>query len=251
MNAYGRGFAEIYDKAGFSAFSERMMPYIGEILKRLNYQPKSVLDLACGTGTAAIYFAKEELKVYGVDGSVHMLNVAKRKAEREKVHIDFFHADMRRFSLPSKVDLAISLFDSLNYLTELDDLVKAFSSVKKNLVNGGFFMFDMNTSYGIKYGWDNSMHLSWRNEDTFIVDSNIYDENTKTVTKMLTIFVRRKGELFERVHEKHVERGYTVKEIKHALEEAELTLLNFYECFTYMEPKPETRRVFCVCQKPP
>jgi ubiquinone/menaquinone biosynthesis C-methylase UbiE len=208
------------------------------------------LDLACGTGTAAVSFAKQGLKVYGVDGSVYMLNVARKKAQREKVHIDFLHSDMRSFSLPSKVDLAVSLFDSLNYLTELDDLIMAFRRVEEHLNNGGFFMFDMNTFYGIKYSWDNSVHLSWMGEDVFIIDSNTYDENTRTATKTLTIFVKRKDELFKRIKEQHAERGYTVSEIKHALKEAGLTPLNFYECFTYVEPKPETRRVFCVCQKP-
>jgi ubiquinone/menaquinone biosynthesis C-methylase UbiE len=249
MNAYERGFAEIYDKAGFSAFSERMIPYIGEILKQLNYQPKSVLDLACGTGTAAISFAKQGLKVYGVDGSAHMLKVARRKARKEKVRIRFLHSDMRSFTLPAKVDLAISLFDSLNYLTQLDDLVTVYRRVRLHLNKGGFFMFDMNTLYGIKYRWDNDVHLSWMGEDIFMIDLNNYDENTHTVTKTLTIFVKRKNELFERIRERHIERGYTVKEIKQAVKKAGLTLLNVYECLTYKEPKPETGRAFYICRK--
>lgn len=249
MSTYGRDFAEVYDSAGFSGFSERMIPYIDKVLKRLDYRPKTLLDLACGTGTAAIILAKRGLKVYGVDISLHMLRVAERKAEDAKVHIKFTRSDMINFILPEKVDLVISLFDSINYLVKSDKLLAMFERVRLHLKKGGLFLFDFNTLYTIKYVWDNSVHISPLSENLLIIESNTYNERSKTTTKMLTLFAKQKKEIFKRICEKHVERGYTLEEIKALLIRAGFGLLNCYDCFTFNEPKPETRRIFCVGKK--
>jgi ubiquinone/menaquinone biosynthesis C-methylase UbiE len=79
MSAYER-FADVYDKMGSDRFSARMFGYTEQLLGRLGYRPKSVLDLACGTGTAALKWAARNLVTFGIDGSPHMLTVARRKA---------------------------------------------------------------------------------------------------------------------------------------------------------------------------
>jgi ubiquinone/menaquinone biosynthesis C-methylase UbiE len=63
VTTYGKGFAEVHDQAGFSTFSERIMPYIDQNLARLDFAPRSILDLACGTGTAAVLLARKGWKV--------------------------------------------------------------------------------------------------------------------------------------------------------------------------------------------
>jgi ubiquinone/menaquinone biosynthesis C-methylase UbiE len=245
-STYGRGFAQIYDKAGFSAFSERMIPYIDQNLERINFRPESILDLACGTGTAAILLAKRNLKVYGVDGSPNMLKIAKKKAAREKVHVEFILSDMRSFSPPEKVDLVISLYDSLNYIVTPKELVSVFSRVKKALKENGLFMFDVNTLYCMKYGWDNRFSVFWMTDDILVIESNAHDQKRRTTTKSFTFFVKKENEVFERIVEEHTERGYTVNEIKQALTDAKLEFASCYDCFAFTRSKPETKRVFCI-----
>jgi ubiquinone/menaquinone biosynthesis C-methylase UbiE len=250
-STYGKGFAQVYDKAGFSSFSERMVPYIDQNLERLSFQPESVLDLACGTGTAAILLAKRGLRVYGVDGSQHMLKIAKQKAAEEKVHVEFLLSDMRSFTIPENVDLVVSLYDSLNYILKLEELVSVFMRVRQHLKENGLFMFDMNTLYNMKYGWDNRFSVFWMTDDIFVIESNAHDQKRRTTTKSFTFFVKREDALFERILEEHTERGYTANELEGALTDAGLELVSCYECFTFAKPQLEARRIFCIGKNPP
>lgn len=249
-SAYGKGFAQVYDKAGFSSFSERMIPYIDQQLERLNSQPESVLDLACGTGTAAILLARRGLRVYGVDGSQHMLEMAKQKAAEEKAHVEFLLSDMRSFTIPEKVDLAVSLYDSLNYILKPEELVSVFVRVREHLKENGFFMFDMNTLYNMKYGWDNRFSVFWMTDDILVIESNTHHQKSKTTTKSFTFFVKREDEMFERILEEHTERGYTANEIEGALTDAGLELVSCYECLTFTKPQLKARRIFCIGKNP-
>lgn len=48
-------------------------------------------------------------------------------------------------------------FDSMNYLLTKRELDTAFRKVNRVLKNGGLFIFDMNTIYGLSVNWqDNS-----------------------------------------------------------------------------------------------
>ena len=53
--------------------------YIGKMLKK--YRVKTVLDLACGTGSQVFWLAKHGYKVTGVDISPGMLKIAKENAK--------------------------------------------------------------------------------------------------------------------------------------------------------------------------
>ncbi|NIP66578.1 methyltransferase domain-containing protein [Candidatus Bathyarchaeota archaeon] len=247
-STYGEGFAQVYDRAGFSAFSERMIPYLDQNLERLNLQPQSILDLACGTGTAAILLAQRGFKVYGVDRSEEMLEIARKKSAKERVQVEFVLSDIRNFVLPEKVDLAISLYDSLNYILEREELVSVFGRVKRYLKENGLFMFDMNTLYKIKYGWDNSFRVFWITHDILVIEGNAYDQESNTTTKNFAFFVKKKDELFERVLEEHTERGYTIDEIERGVEDSGLQFIDCYECFTFKQPQSNTGRIFYICR---
>jgi len=84
---------------------------LGTILKRA----RSCCDLACGTGSTAVALAKRGLKVYAVDLSPTMCELAQKKALREHAEVEVIEADMRRFRLPVKVDLITCEFDALNH----------------------------------------------------------------------------------------------------------------------------------------
>jgi SAM-dependent methyltransferase len=129
---------------------ERML---GAILKRA----KSCCDLACGTGSTAVHLARRGLKVYAVDLSPSMCELARKKALREHVAIDIIEADMRRFRLPEKVDLITCEFDALNHVPRKTDLTHVAKSVARALKPGGHFYFDVNTRLAFEEVWP----LTW------------------------------------------------------------------------------------------
>ncbi len=101
---YG-AYAAVYDLQGQSRWSERMVAFVQDLLPRYDAAPSRLLDLACGTGTAALRFAAQGFRVTGIDGSATMLEVARQKAADEGAEIAFTQQDMRAFTVPEPVDL--------------------------------------------------------------------------------------------------------------------------------------------------
>ena len=54
---------------------------------------------------------------------------------------------MREFELYGTVAAIVSVCDSLNYITEEEDLLEVFRLVNNYLDPGGIFIFDLNTVY--------------------------------------------------------------------------------------------------------
>ena len=81
MSIY-REYARVYDGSGQLGFSLKLIPYLNNILERHPVGGRTMLELACGTGTVALAFAEAGWRVYAIDGSAEMLKEARAKAEK-------------------------------------------------------------------------------------------------------------------------------------------------------------------------
>jgi len=79
-----------------------------------NFQPK-LLDLGCGEGRNAVYFAQYGFKVFALDLSLRGLEKAKRYAEEVGVHIETIHADIVNYEPEDTYDVIFST-GTLHYL---------------------------------------------------------------------------------------------------------------------------------------
>ena len=249
-NPYG-AYATVYDAQGQSRWSERMVAFLGDLLPRYDAVPRRILDLACGTGAAALRFAAQGYAVTGIDGSAPMLAVARQKAADDGAAVRFVQQDMRAFAVPEPVDLLTCFYDSLNYLTDPTDLVRTFACMRDALAPDGLAVFDMNTRAGLEADWNGNC---WVQEigDTYFIQQAEWDEGTAIATLTLTCFVRL-GPDYRRFEEVHTERGYTLDEITTALEEAGLTPLDAFACLprigpTFEPPGESTGRVVLVAR---
>lgn len=105
--------------------------------------PASVLDLASGPGYHAQAFAARGLRAVGLDLREEMMEFARDMADARGVEVEWLAADMRSFRLDEPVDLAFTLFDGMDALTENEDLVRHFSAVAENLTDGGLYVIDL------------------------------------------------------------------------------------------------------------
>lgn len=103
----------------------------------------SVLDLACGSGRFSIPIAKSGLNVSGLDLSKTMLTLAKDKAEKENLKIDFRLGDIRMFNFGKKFDFIFCGFNSSQHLHEEKEYRSFLESVKEHLNQDGIFAFDV------------------------------------------------------------------------------------------------------------
>ncbi len=78
------------------------------------FRPK-LLDLGCGEGRNAVYFAKHGFEVIGLDVSLAGLEKARRYAEEVGVHIETIQADIVSYQLDDTYDVIFST-GTLQYL---------------------------------------------------------------------------------------------------------------------------------------
>ncbi len=224
-----------------------MIPYLGQLLERHGVRVESALDLACGTGTLAIALAAKGCKVYGVDASAAMLEQARAKMREAGVDVEFAQQDMRSFELPAPVDLATCMYDSLNYLLSLDDLRKVFHAVANALRDGGHFIFDMNTVYNFGRFRQPQDFLN-DGEEAALMHRCVFDGHTKQLTTTITGFIKR-GELYERFVETHMQRACEDGEVEASLDGAGLEVVGRYACFTFDDPCEDSTKTMWVARK--
>ena len=155
--------AHLYDWDGSLDFAERMLAQDTAIFEQQSLQrPARILDLACGTGTLAIAFAQKGDSVIGLDRSAAMLDLARQKqAELESeasspLALSWVQGDMRDFTLDEPVDAVLCHSDSLNHLSDEDELRAAFRQVARALKPNGCFIFDLNTLENYQNFWNGS-----------------------------------------------------------------------------------------------
>ncbi|MBE3589063.1 MAG: class I SAM-dependent methyltransferase [Thermoanaerobacteraceae bacterium] len=146
MESY-TGLAAVYDFLVAGVDFEAWTDYLEEILHRFGHNPRTVLDLACGTGKTTLPLARRGYRVTGMDISPAMVKMAADKAREQGLEVPFFTGDMRSFELAEPVELITCFHDGLNYLPSIGDLEKTFRQVYKNLVPGGLFIGDMNVPW--------------------------------------------------------------------------------------------------------
>src|SRR6266487_889433 len=114
-------YASIYDAIGQGRFSARMAAWALEWVAERGQSPAYILDLACGTGEAALVFAAAGCEVTGVDQSAAMLDIARGKARDAGYDVRYLKGDIRelrieneKLRMQSPRDSTVSQFSILN-----------------------------------------------------------------------------------------------------------------------------------------
>ena len=137
------------------------------------------------------------------------------------------------------------MFDSLNYLTKKQDLLKVFRKVKQLLSQNGIFIFDMNTFEGLQDGWCR-ISTTYENNLTLIVETS-FNPKRAIGHCLITGFISE-GKLHRKFQEKHIERGYKAKEIESLLDKAGF-LFKKYDGNSLNRPNKRSGRLMYICEK--
>jgi len=162
VTAYAQ-FAGFYDQVmgDRSADIDRVRDYI----KRYRPTAGSLLELGCGTGAVLAGLAAD-LSVTGVDLSEEMLALAARSLPAARL----VHADVTSFSLGTRFDVVICVFDTLNHLPSVAAWRAMFERVHEHLADGGLFVFDVNTVGRLRRLWQGPAFAADFGENTMIMD---------------------------------------------------------------------------------
>ena len=223
MNAY-HAFALVYDRMMEEIPYERCGNFESEQRKKFGIGDGLVLELCCGTGTFTEMYDSKGFDMIGVDNSEEMLAEAVEKREQSGRSILYLNQDMREFELYGTVRAVISLCDTMNYLTEYDDLVNVCRLVNNYLDPNGIFLFDLKTDHYFKSIGCQSF-CDADEEVSFIWD-NDYDEEKRINSYALTLFVQEEDNRYERFDEYHEQRAFSIDEVRCAIEESGMIFLS-------------------------
>ncbi len=248
MEAY-ESFAAVYDMFMEDTEYDTWIEYIQEIWKKEHLSPKLILELGCGTGNVTGRFAKKGYGMIGIDISEDMLAVAKAKAQQDGLDILYLMQDMREFELYGTVNCVLSLFDSLNYITEEEDLLQVFRLVNNYLHPGGLFIFDLNTEYKFRHVLGQNTFAETK-EDAAYIWENFYDEEEGINEFYMNFFIQGKdSKQYQRKEEWHYEKAYSIEVIKKLLKESGMELVSIYHAFSFESPKEDSERIYVVARE--
>lgn len=128
-------YEERYKKAGYYwGITPSAMCF--EVMKRLPpTRPLRLLDIACGEGKNAVFFARNGYSVTAFDAAETGLEKAKKLARDIGVEINFFRANMLDFRLESKFDI-IFCSGALHYIPP-KLRAEILSNYKEHTADGG------------------------------------------------------------------------------------------------------------------
>ncbi|HEU4329252.1 MAG TPA: class I SAM-dependent methyltransferase [Roseiflexaceae bacterium] len=248
-----RDYATIYDLADQGRFGAWMATWTLERLRACGERPQTVLDLACGSGTAIQVFASAGCRVVGVDRSAAMLAQA-RARQPAQADVLLAEGDIRALDEalaplvaqgvgPGAFDLAVCFADSLNYQTGDGDLERVLAGARTALRPGGYLVCDLNSPAEFAT-WDERDLVSYDGADCLVYNRLSYDPDTRLGTGRIVWFARDGGRWW-RGEETHTERAWDHAELAAAATAVGLTLIERHSP-DGTPVSEETRRVIYV-----
>jgi len=241
--------AGCYDQLTYDVDYVSWADYIETHFRRRGLPGKTVLDLACGTGSLTRELAQRGYEMIGVDLSPDMLAEAAEKNEDVGgIPPMFLCQPMEKLDLYGTIDACVCCLDSVNYVTSPKKLQQAFQRVHLFLMPGGLFIFDVNSVEKLQ-NLDGQVFLD-ETEDTYCVWRAEYAKRRRVCSYFMDIFrLDETSGQWERGEELHEERAYTVEELTGFLQQAGFRDIKVYGDRKMRAPIPGEDRIFFVARK--
>jgi SAM-dependent methyltransferase len=128
-----RFYDAIYSWKDYAAEAQRLK----ELLGQHTLAPRTLLDVACGTG-AHVPYLRGDFAYEGLDLDAQMLALAHERFP----DIPFHHGDMRDFALGRQFDVVTCLFSSIAYVKAAEQLEQAIATMARHVRPGGVLVIE-------------------------------------------------------------------------------------------------------------
>ncbi len=244
--------AEIYDELMCHVDYQLWVHYALEILGdhglEFGYDNAAspFLECGCGTGTFALNLAFLGFDVSAFDASDSMIEIAKSKSVGLERPPKFSTMRFLELNEVERFKVAFCLYDSVNYLLNIDDLQLFFDKVKNALIPGGMFLFDICTIFNSQRYFSNRSQIE-SGPDFWSERQMHYNSKTRVQENKFSIKVdTHPGKTFTEVHQQKL---YTVREIKKLISRTGLDLLEVTDGYTRKPPNRQSLRIHFLCRK--
>ena len=238
-------FSQFYDNLTFNVDYKKRADYIQSVLSLYDHDWGLTLDLACGTGSLTLELKRRGVDVYGIDGSYDMLSQAMDKAADMGLEVLFLCQQMEQLDLYGTIDTCVCTLDSLNHITDPEQLQKVFNRVALFMNPDGTFVFDVNTVYKHQQILSNNTFV-YDTDSVFCVWQNSLKENN-IVNIELDLF-EREGESYFRSSEHFSERAYEIDELTRMLTKAGFEDIKVFHDMTTQPLRDDSDRAVFVAR---
>ena len=136
---YSDVFCKVYNTFGWNYYPEIFGEQLLQWLQDHSVQPKTCLDLGCGTGILCEILQRSGIQAWGMDFSSGMIEIARQGDP--SIHYEV--ADMITYRPQKQFDLVTCTGDALNHIGDLENVAKILQNVYAYTSAGGYFIFDI------------------------------------------------------------------------------------------------------------
>ena len=242
-------FASVYDRLMADVDYPAWAAFYQTLLALYGLRAGKLCECACGTGSLTIPLAGMGYQMTGVDLSEEMLFEASQKARRAGAMIPFVKQDMRALRLHRQMDGVLCTCDGVNYLPSEGEVLDFFTAAWQAIRPGGALIFDASTPHKLANVLGNQFMGDETAEIAYLW-KNTYHPASLSVEMALSIFLRQKGEVYERISEQQTQYAYPLEVYEGLLRQAGFTDVRVFGDGTFAPPKPTELRWHIAARKP-
>jgi SAM-dependent methyltransferase len=238
--------AEIYDQVMDHVDYGHWANYVYKLAALHGAEPRTVLEVSCGTGALSRELSLRKIRVLACDVSLAMVQKATRRGQGKARNVTYWCSDMRRIGLRIPADLVLSLYDSMNYLIQDVDWVQALLQMHEQLRPGGLFIFDISTLRNsietfADYQHEENFSLGYYRRESY------FDATTSLQYNHFDIILHQKPDaLYTEVHKQRIR---PLNEVVQLIAQTPFKFLANYADFTLRPGSEKADRVHFVLQK--
>lgn len=178
-------YSKVEDLLGVKEVAPKLYSYYFEILKDIKFD--SLLDIGCGSGDFLYTLDSINIcsRLLGIDKSDLMVEATKKR------ELDAKNIELK--DINEKFDIAVATFDMVNYLKK-DELNNFFRDLNKVIKKDGYFIFDVNTLYGLSELAIGNFIA--QDENRFVTIESFYEDGI--YESFFTLFQKEKNECYKK-----------------------------------------------------
>jgi len=213
------------------------------------------LELGVGTGRVAIPLARAKITVVGIDNSIHMLRIARKKLNREtdavRRRMVLKTGDMKDFDLNQSFPFIYIPASTFDHNITVEERKQTLNCIYNHLEKNGTFALDLEQATSDKAETSWGIDRKEIDATTMVVRSIFTRRNTMKRICSLDLFfdVYKDGKLAERYHEYGEVAVISKSRIIELLEAAGFKVETIYGNFDKTEYRTDSPRIVIAARK--
>jgi len=237
--------AYIYDEIMSHVDYKNWVEYIYRIINNWHPNAKYIIDIACGTGNFLFRFNYNDYELFGFDRSIEAIQIAKKKFSSNQREIALWQSNIKKFALKNPTDIILCLYDSINYLTNFEEVKNTFDCVHTGLKENGLFIFDICTERNSVTFFKNYFEKNKGKNYRYIRTSN-YDNKTHIHSNIFKLDFNDSDFIYV---ERHEQRIYRIEDILTIIPKSKFCTICVLDEFTFKRATEKSFRAHFILKK--